>query len=578
MKNITPEIIKKAESWLSEKYDNVTRKQVQELIDNNPNELLESFHKNLEFGTGGLRGIMGVGCNRMNTYTVAMATQGFANYIKKMFPSIEQPQIAIAYDCRNNSKEFAQTAANVMSANGIKVFIFNSLRPTPELSFAIRELKCQAGIVITASHNPKEYNGYKAYWEDGGQLVSPHDKNVINEVEKITDISLVNINKNEDIIEYLDEKFDDIYINKILDLTLSPEAIQKHKDLIFVYTPIHGTGGQIIPRLFKKAGFDNTHTVEEQMIVDGNFPTVISPNPEEKAALTLAIEKAKKVNADIVLATDPDADRVGIAVKDENGEYVLLNGNQTATILTYYLLRRWNELNKLTGKEYIVKTIVTTELLFDIAQKYNVEKYDVLTGFKYIADTILNNPDTTFIGGGEESYGFLIGDFVRDKDANSACFLIAEIAAWAKDQNKTLYQILKEIYKEFGFYKEGLLSLTKKGISGSEEIKNMMHNFRNTPPKQILGSDIIEIKDYKSSISKDIRSGKESIINLPKSDVLQFITEDGTKISIRPSGTEPKIKFYFGIKANLNDIADFEVVNNELNERISELTKLFSEE
>lgn len=578
MKNITPEIIEKAKAWLSEKYDNNTRKQVQELIDNNPDELLESFYKNLEFGTGGLRGIMGVGSNRMNTYTVAMATQGFANYIKKMFSNIEQPQIAIAYDCRNNSKEFAQTAAEVMSANGIKVFIFNALRPTPELSFAIRELKCQAGIVITASHNPKEYNGYKAYWEDGGQLVSPHDKNVIGEVEKITDISLVNFNKNESLIEYLDENFDEIYINKILELTLSPEAIRNHKDLVFVYTPIHGTGGQIIPRLFKKAGFDNTHVVEEQMIVDGNFPTVVSPNPEEKAALTLAIEKAKNVNADVVLATDPDADRVGIAVKDENGEYVLLNGNQTATLLTYYLLMRWNELGKLTGKEYIVKTIVTTELLFDIAKKYNVDQYDVLTGFKYIADTILNNPSKTFIGGGEESYGFLIGDFVRDKDANSACYMVAEIAAWAAEQNKTLYQILKEIYKEFGFYKEGLLSLTKKGISGSEEIKNMMIKFRNTPPKQILGSDIIEIKDYKSSISKNVRSGEESIINLPKSDVLQFFTEDGTKISIRPSGTEPKIKFYFGIKANLNDIADFEVVNNELNERIGKLTKLFSEE
>ena len=578
MKSISPEIIERAKAWLSDKYDAETRKQVQELIDNNPEELLESFYKNLEFGTGGLRGIMGIGTNRMNTYTVAMATQGFANYIKLMFPNIEQPQIAIAYDCRNNSPGFAKTAAEVMSANGIKVFIFNSLRPTPELSFAIRELKCQAGIVITASHNPKEYNGYKAYWEDGGQLVSPHDKNVIGEVEKITDFSMVNFNANNDLIEYLDEKFDEIYINKILDLSLSPESIEKQQDLVFVYTPIHGTGGQIIPNLFSKAGFRNVHCVEEQMIVDGNFPTVVSPNPEEKAALTLAIEKAKKVNADVVLATDPDADRVGIAVKDENGEFVLLNGNQTAALLTYYLLTRWNELGKLSGKEYIVKTIVTTELLFDMANKYNVEKFDVLTGFKFIADKILNNPEMTFIGGGEESYGFLIGDFVRDKDANSACFMIAEIAAWAAEQNKTLYQILKEIYKEFGFYKEGLLSLTKKGISGSEEIKNMMHKFRNEPPKEILGSRIVEIKDYKSSICKDVNSGTETIINLPKSDVLQFFTEDGTKISIRPSGTEPKIKFYFGIKAKLNDIADFEVVNGELNNKINNLIKLFSEE
>jgi phosphoglucomutase len=578
MKSISPEIIERAKVWLSDKYDAETRSQVQELIDNNPEELLESFYKNLEFGTGGLRGIMGIGTNRMNTYTVAMATQGFANYIKLMFPNIEQPQIAIAYDCRNNSQEFAKTAAEVMSANGIKVFIFNSLRPTPELSFAIRELKCQAGIVITASHNPKEYNGYKAYWEDGGQLVSPHDKNVIGEVEKITDFSMVNFNANNDLIEYLDEKFDEIYIDKILGLSLSPKSIENKQDLVFVYTPIHGTGGQIIPKLFSKAGFKNVHCVEEQMIVDGNFPTVVSPNPEEKAALTLAIEKAKKVNADVVLATDPDADRVGIAVKDENGEFVLLNGNQTAALLTYYLLTRWNELGKLSGKEYIVKTIVTTELLFDMANKYNVEKFDVLTGFKFIADKILNNPEMTFIGGGEESYGFLIGDFVRDKDANSACFMIAEIAAWAAEQNKTLYQILKEIYKEFGFYKEGLLSLTKKGISGSEEIKNMMYRFRNDAPKEILGSKIVEIKDYKTSICKDVASGIETIINLPKSDVLQFFTEDGTKISIRPSGTEPKIKFYFGIKAKLNNIADFEVVNSELNNKINALIKLFSEE
>ncbi len=577
MGKLTPEIIERAKTWLSDKYDSETIKQVQELIDNNPDELLESFYKNLEFGTGGLRGIMGVGTNRMNTYTVAMATQGFANYIKMMYPNVEQPKVAIAHDCRNNSKEFAKTTADVMSANGIKVYLFNALRPTPELSFAIRELECQAGVVVTASHNPKEYNGYKAYWEDGGQLVSPHDKNVIAEVEKITDISMVKFTPNEDLIEYLDERFDEIYIDKILGLSLSPELIKKHNDLKFVYTPIHGTGGQIIPRLFKKAGFNNIDCVEEQMIVDGNFPTVVSPNPEEKAALTMAIEKAKKVNADVVLATDPDADRVGIAVRDNNGEFVLLNGNQTAALLTYYILGRWNELNKFTGKEYIVKTIVTTELLCDIADKYNVKKFDVLTGFKFIADTILNNPDMTFVCGGEESYGFLIGDFVRDKDANSACFIIAEIAAWAAEQNKSLYQILKEIYKEFGFYKEGLISLTKKGISGTEEIKNMMHKFRNEPPTHILGSKIIEIKDYKVGICKNIINGNESVINLPKSDVLQFFTEDGTKISVRPSGTEPKIKFYFGIKAELDDIADFDSVNNKLNDRLSELGKLFSE-
>lgn len=577
MEKLTPEIIERAKSWLSDKYDADTRKQVQELIDNNPNELLESFYKTLEFGTGGLRGIMGVGTNRMNTYTVAMATQGFANYIKMMFSDVEQPKVAIAHDCRNNSKEFAKTTADVMSANGIKVYLFNALRPTPELSFAIRELECQAGVVVTASHNPKEYNGYKAYWNDGGQLVSPHDKNVIAEVEKITDISMVKFTPNENLIEYLDERFDDIYIDKILELSLSPELIKKHKDLRFVYTPIHGTGGQIIPRLFKKAGFDNIDCVEEQMIVDGNFPTVVSPNPEEKAALTMAIEKAKKVNADVVLATDPDADRVGIAVRDNDGEFVLLNGNQTAALLTYYILGRWNESGKLTGKEYIVKTIVTTELLIEIANKYNVKSFDVLTGFKYIADTILNNPEMTFVCGGEESYGFLIGDFVRDKDANSACFMIAEIAAWAAEQNKSLYQILKEIYKEFGFYKEGLISLTKKGISGTEEIKNMMRKFREEPPTEILGSRIVEIKDYKLGVTKNIISGKEIAIDLPKSDVLQFFTEDGTKISVRPSGTEPKIKFYFGIKTELNDINDFDAVNTELNNRLNELSNLFSE-
>ena len=577
MENITPNIIEKSKSWLSDQYDLETRLQVQNLIDNDHNELLESFYKNLEFGTGGLRGIMGVGTNRMNIYTVAMATQGFANYIKKMFPNIKQPSIAIGYDCRNNSREFAKITADVMSANNIKVFIFNSLRPTPELSFAIRELNCQAGIVITASHNPKEYNGYKAYWEDGGQLVNPHDKNVINEVEKITDISMVNFKANENLIEYLDEKFDSIYINKILGLSLSPNAIKKHSNLSFVYTPIHGTGGQIIPKLFEQAGFKNLHTVEEQMVVDGNFPTVVSPNPEEKAALTLAIEKAKKINADVVLATDPDADRVGIAIKNDKGDFILLNGNQTAAILTYYLLTKWNELGKLTGNEYIVKTIVTTELLFDIADKFNVKKFDVLTGFKFIADKILHNPNMTFIGGGEESYGYLIGDFVRDKDAASACFMIAEITAWAAEQNLTLFQILKNIYKEFGFYKEGLISLTKKGISGLEEIKEMMQKFRTQPPKRILNSNVVEIKDYKEGICKDLKLGIQTIINLPKSDVLQFITENGTKISIRPSGTEPKIKFYFGIKKKLNDIADFDSVDAELNSTLEELAKLFSE-
>ena len=473
MENVSPEILAKAKSWLSDQYDDETRKRVQYLIDNDPNELTESFYRILEFGTGGLRGIMGVGTNRMNIYTVAMATQGLANYIKMMFADMKNPQIAIAYDCRNNSKEFAQITADVMTANGIKVFLFSALRPTPELSFAIRELKCQSGIVVTASHNPKEYNGYKVYWEDGGQVVSPHDKNIIAEVQKITDISMVKMKRNAKLIEKLDDSFDEIYLNKVMSLSLSPKLIKKHKNLSFVYTPIHGTGGQVMPKLFAKAGFKNFYPVEEQMITDGNFPTVVSPNPEEKAAMNMAIEKAKAMKADIVLATDPDADRVGLAVRDDNGDFLLLNGNQTASILTYYILTRWDELGKLTGKEFIVKTIVTSDLLLKIANKFNVKTYDVLTGFKYIADKILNKPDEQFICGGEESYGFLVGDFVRDKDAIITCFMLAEATAWAAEQGKTLYQLLKEIYKEFGVYREKLVSLTKKGISGIEEIKKM---------------------------------------------------------------------------------------------------------
>lgn len=577
MEQVPNEIIERAKVWLSESYDAETRKRVQELLDNDPNELTESFYKNLEFGTGGLRGIMGVGTNRMNVYTVAMATQGLANYIKKMFPDIETPQVAIGYDCRNNSAEFARKTADVMTANGIKVFIFSALRPTPELSFAIRHLKCQAGVVVTASHNPKEYNGYKAYWQDGGQLVSPHDKNVITEVNKIEDISMVNQKGNDKLLEYLDESFDDIYLGEVAKLSLSPKAIKNNSDLKLVYTPIHGTGGQVIPKFLKKIGFQNVYTVEEQMIVDGDFPTVVSPNPEEPAALTLAIEKAEKTNADLVLATDPDADRVGIAVKDDAGNFILLNGNQTASILTYYILTRWNELGKYTGNEYVIKTIVTTNLLFDIADKFNVKKYDVLTGFKFIADKIENNPDSKFICGGEESYGFLVGDFVRDKDSVIAVFMLAEAAAWAAEQGKTLYAILKDIYREFGFYKEKLLSLTKKGISGNEEIKAMMKNFRETPPTEIMGERVLEIRDYKLGVCKNMGFGVDTVLNLPKSDVLQFVTNRGTIISIRPSGTEPKIKFYFSVKGSLSHIADFDEVQSNLDEKLERLIAIYRE-
>lgn len=577
MENATPEIIEKAKSWLSDQYDEETRKQVQNLIDNDPNELTESFYRILEFGTGGLRGIMGVGTNRMNIYTVAMATQGLANYIKMKFADMKRPQIAIAYDCRNNSKEFAKISADVMTANGIKVFLFSALRPTPELSFAIRELKCQSGIVVTASHNPKEYNGYKVYWEDGGQVVSPHDKNIIAEVQKITDISMVKRKGNSKLLEMLGDDFDEIYLNKVMSLSLSPKLIKKHKNLSFVYTPIHGTGGQVMPKLFAKAGFKNFYPVEEQMVTDGNFPTVVSPNPEEPAAMSMAIEKAKAMKADVVLATDPDADRVGVAVKDDSGEFLLLNGNQTASILTYYILTRWDELGKLTGKEFIVKTIVTSDLLLNIADKFHVKTYDVLTGFKYIADKILNKPEEKFICGGEESYGFLVGDFVRDKDAIITCFMLAEATAWAAEQGRTLYQILKEIYMEFGVYREKLVSLTKKGISGIEKIKKIMLEFRSNPPKNLLGSRITEIRDYKLGISKDMNFGVETIINLPKSDVLQFFTEDGIKVSVRPSGTEPKIKFYFSMNEPLEKLGELHGVEQELNENLDELAKLFTE-
>ena len=571
-----PQIIERAKSWLTEQYDEETRKSVQNMLDNDPNELTESFYRNLEFGTGGLRGIMGAGTNRMNIYTVAMATQGFANYIKKMNPDKKDLSVAISYDGRNNSPAFANVTADVMSANGIKVYIFDCLRPTPELSFAVRELKCDAGVMITASHNPKEYNGYKAYWNDGGQLVSPHDKNVIAEVEKITDPSMVNFKRNPDLITVLDEKFDEIYLNKVYGLSLSLDLIKKHKDLRIVYTPIHGTGRRLVPEILKRKGFENVYCVDEQMVVDGNFPTVKSPNPEEPAAMALAVKKAQEVNADLVMATDPDADRVGIAVKNDKGEYILLNGNQTGALFVYYLLSRWKELGKLTGKEFIVKTIVTSELLIEMAKKYNVDRYDVLTGFKYIADKILElEGKKKFIGGGEESYGYLAGDFVRDKDAVIATSMIAETAAWAAEQGKTLYQLLMDIYKEFGLYKEKLVSLTKKGISGTEEIKALMAKFRETPPTTIAGEKVVETRDYKLQEAKDLATGKVTPITLPKSDVLQFFTESGSKITIRPSGTEPKIKFYFSMKGDTSNGVDaaMKSLDTKLEQAAKELTE-----
>ncbi len=569
--SIDPQVMKAAEQWLKEPYDTATQNEVKNLIENNPADLTESFYRNLEFGTGGLRGIMGVGTNRMNKYTVAMATQGLANYMKKVFGN-ENLSMAIAHDCRHNSPYFTDITAQVMTANGIRVYVFDNLRPTPELSFAIRHFGCQSGVVITASHNPKEYNGYKAYWNDGGQLISPHDKNVIKEVEKIAGPADVKFEGNPALITKLGVEFDDIYIKRIKQLSLSPEIIQKHKNYGIVFTPIHGTAVEMVPKTLRAFGFEAVHNVPEQDVVDGNFPTVHSPNPEEPAALSMAIEKALEVDAQLVMATDPDGDRVGIAVRNEKNEFILLNGNQAASLMIYYLLTKWHENGKLTGKEYIVKTIVTSELLFDIADAFKVEKYDVLTGFKYIADIIKRFEGTkTFIGGGEESYGYLVGDFVREKDAIIACALLAETAVWAKDQGKSMLEMLKEIYVRFGFYKEKLLSVTKKGKAGAEEIKALMERYRNNPPVKLGDSNLICVKDYLTSVSKDLEENTSEQIDLPKSDVLQFFTDDGSKISIRPSGTEPKIKFYFGVKGKLTHIDEYEKVDQLLEEKITKI-------
>lgn len=551
---VDAQILERANEWLGSNFDENTKAQVKNLIANDEKELVECFYKSLEFGTGGMRGIMGVGTNRMNIYTVGMATQGLANYLNKTFAG-QEIKVAIAHDSRNNSSLFAKTCAEIFSANGIKAYLFDSLRPTPELSFAVRQLGCKSGVMITASHNPKEYNGYKAYWSDGGQVVAPHDVNIVEEAAKVK-VEDVKFQGNPALIEILDEKFDQIYLEKVKSLTLSQESIDAHKDIKIVYTPIHGTGVRLVPEILKQKGFQNIMTVAEQNIPDGNFPTVKSPNPENAEALTLAIKLAKEKGADLVMASDPDADRVGIAVRNNEGEFVLMNGNQTAAILTYYLLTKWKENGKLDGKQYIVKTIVTTELLKAMADRFGVEYYDVLTGFKFIADIILKNEGkTTFIGGGEESYGYLAGEFVRDKDAVIACSLIAEAAAWAAGKGKTMYQLLTDIYLQFGYYREALVNVVKEGKSGAEEIQKMMEDFRNDPPAIINGSSVVMIKDYLTKKACNLEDGSESPIDLPKSNVLQFFLEDGTKISIRPSGTEPKIKFYFGVKESVKDAA-----------------------
>lgn len=570
---IDPNILKRAQAWLSDSnIDEETKSRINSMIENDPAELAESFYCDLEFGTGGLRGIMGDGTNRMNKYTVGMATQGLANYLKKVFASENEIRIAIAYDCRNNSSYFSNIVADVLSANGIVVYLFKELRPTPELSFAVRYLHCHSGIMVTASHNPKEYNGYKVYWNDGAQLVPPHDKNVIAEVQKIASIGEVNFKGDPMKINMLDETIDKEFLRISKTYSLAPEVIAPAKNMKIVFTPLHGTGITLVPQGLNNYGFENIHIVEEQAVPDGNFPTVVSPNPEEKAALKMAMELAQKIDADLVLANDPDADRIGVGVKDTDGNYILLNGNQTAALLTYYLIKQWEAKGKLKGNEYIVKTIVTSELISDIAKGAGVEYFDVLTGFKWIAEVIRNlEGKKTFIGGGEESYGFMIGDFVRDKDAVTACCIFAECAAWAASKGKSLYELLLDIYLEYGLYKENLVNVVKKGMSGQAEIKAMMEGFRTNPPKEIAGSKVKLMNDFELRKAMDISSGKVTAIELPKSDVLQFFLEDGTKISMRPSGTEPKIKFYFSVRTDLKSAADFKNTEAKLDGRIEEI-------
>ncbi len=531
-----------AKLWLSGDFDPETKCQIMELKNNDPAGFEDAFYKNLEFGTGGLRGIMGVGTNRMNKYTVGMATQGLANYILKNVTDV-QPSVCISYDSRNNSKEFAKISAEVLSANGIKVYIFDNLRPTPELSYSIRKKGATAGIMVTASHNPKEYNGYKVYWSDGAQITAPVDTAIIEEVSKITDPSMVKLDSKERSgeIELMGKEMDECYLNDILSLMLSPESRKRHSDISIVYTPLHGCGVRLVPECLKRLGFTNVHHVFQQDVSDGDFPTVVSPNPEEPEAMKMALELADQKDADIVMATDPDADRMGIAVRDNEGRMVQLNGNQTGSILTYYILTRWKELGKLDGTKYVCKTIVTSQLIADIAESFGVKCYDVLTGFKYIGEIVrANEGKGEFICGGEESYGFNIGEFVRDKDAPVACSMVADCAAWAADQGMTIYQLLQKIYSEYGFRKEGLVSLVRKGKSGAEEIQKIMADFRENPPQELAGSKVCKVIDY----NYPEKTG------LVKSNVLQFFTEAGDVVSVRPSGTEPKIKFYFGAKGD----------------------------
>jgi phosphoglucomutase len=569
MQELDPSILQKVNTWLQGNYDADVKQQIQKLLDDKAyTELTDSFYRDLEFGTGGLRGIMGPGSNRINKYTIGAATQGLANYLKKTYPG-EKIKVAIAHDSRNNADLFSQITAEVFSANDIYVYFFKALRPTPELSFAVRQLGCKSGVMLTASHNPKEYNGYKAYGADGGQFVSPHDTAVMDEVAKISSIDEVKFNRVDANIEQIGEEIDELYLDGITKLSVSKEAIKRQKDLKIVYSPIHGTGITLVPIALERFGFENVILVDEQTTPDGNFPTVIYPNPEEKEALTLALKKAQETDADLVLATDPDADRVGIAVKNTENEFILLNGNQTGSMLINYLLSAWEEAGKLTGNEYIVKTIVTSNLIEQIAKAKNVTYYNTLTGFKYIGELMTQfEGKQTFIGGGEESYGYLIGELVRDKDAVISSAFIAEMTAYYKDKGSSLFEALIDTYIQYGFYKEKLISITKKGKTGAEEIKAMMEKFRVNPPATLGGSKVITLKDYELSVETDLTTNTTKAIELPKSDVLQFITEDGSIISARPSGTEPKIKFYCSVNGKLASKEAYKETDKQLDAKI----------
>ncbi len=567
-------VLEKAKGWLGEQYDEQTRQQVKYLMDNDMKELVESFYKDLEFGTGGLRGIMGAGTNRMNAYTVGAATQGLAEYLKKSFAG-EPIRVAVAHDSRNNSRKFAERVADIFASNGFTTYLFDALRPTPELSFAIRELKCHSGVVITASHNPKEYNGYKAYWTDGAQVTAPHDRNIIEEVGRITDVGMIRTGLHPENIVVLGEDFDEKYLDRIHELSLSPESVKRRHDMKIVYTPLHGAGVRLVPASLRRFGFTNVTLVPEQSVVDGNFPTVESPNPEERKTMSKAIELAAREGADLVLATDPDSDRIGVALRNKQGEYVLLNGNQTLVLLMSYQLTRWAELGLLDGRQYVVKTIVTSQMANAVADRFGVKCYDCLTGFKYIAKIIRENEGKTkYIGGGEESFGYLAGDYVRDKDGVSACSLAAEAAAWAMDtMGLTLYEWLQELYVQYGLYREGLLPIVRKGKEGAEQIQRMMADFRATPPAAILGSPVVRINDFQTLETLDTRSGARTPIEQDRSNVLQWFTEDGTTVSVRPSGTEPKIKFYFGVKAPLASAAEYERTVAGLDAKIEAIKK-----